>query len=284
MATTAPLKARNNPPAERTATPPVQTPTGLDGKTPDAGVNPALHRADTPDMTAAVAVERPARTTRTLPKNHPARVIGTHNDDDEYTFLDVEVTGGWVDPAHPTLTHWTADISVTGPDDSMSVATMSLTVVDPTVGLPAAELADLDEDAEELGEALFFGQARTTAFNAIAPNDGLPVLLINTYDVDDDWRGTALTPVMALRVLKVFAGLGIRTAALHAAPIAEDMTPAERTRIGVKIEKMWSQVGFINLDTHSGFMAMPFNRATVTETLTALAGKNTTLRAAADIW
>lgn len=247
-------------------------------------VNPTIQRADTPPMTAAVAT-RPARINRTLPKNHPARIIGTCDDDGEYTFLDVEITGGWVNPAHPTLTHWSAELAVNTPDDtSYTIATMSLTVVDPTVGLPAAELADLDEDAEELGEALFFGQARTTAFNTVAPDNGLPVLLINTYDVDTDWRGTLLTPVMALRVLKVFAGLGIRTAALYAAPIAEDMSPAERTRIGVKIEKMWSHVGFTNLDTTTGFMAMPFTRATITDTLTDLAGKNTHLRAAADLW
>lgn len=224
--------------------------------------------------------------TRPMPRCHPARVLGTCNDEGDYTFLDVEITGGWSAPDAPTLTHWSADLSVAtdGDDEAISVATMTITIVDPMAGNPRAELAAHDEDAGELGEALFVGTSRSPAFHAIALDDAAPVLLINTFDVDDDWRGTNLTPLMALRVLKTFSNLGIRTAALHAAPIAEDMSPAERTRIGMKIEQMWAQVGFRCLDTTTGFMAMSFDRFAVNDALVRVAGRNTALRAAADMW
>lgn len=224
---------------------------------------------------------------RSMPKDHPARLIGTCNDEGDYTFLDVEISGGWNAPEQPCLTHWTADVSVNCEGDeaeSTPIATMSITVVDPMAGDPRADLEALDEDAGELGEALFVGNERTPAFHAIALDDAAPVLLINTFDVEPEWRGTGLTPVMALRVLKIFANLGIRTAALHAAPIAEEMSPRERTRIGIKIEKTWAQVGFRNLDATSGFMAMSFDRFAITDSLTRVAGRNPSLRAAADLW
>lgn len=235
--------------------------------------------------TPATAPTRPRR--RCLPTRHPARILGHRNPDGTYPYLDVEITGGWTNPDQPTLTHWTADLTAVHhghEDHTTPVATMTLTVVDPTAGLPGQELAALDEDAAELGDMLFFGQARTPHLHALAPDDGAPVLLVNTFTVDNDWRGTLLTPILALRVLKIFANLGLRTAALHAAPMADDMTPADRTRIGVKIERMWATAGFTNLDTHSGFMAMTFTRATLDDTLTALTGTHRALRAAADRW
>lgn len=226
-----------------------------------------------------------------MAKDHPARIIGTCDATGAYAFLDVEISGGYSAPEHPTLTHWNVEVSVNreasdpdGEAESIAVAALSLTVVDPMAGDPGQDLSLLDMDAGELGEMLFDGQARTPAFDAIAFDDAAPVLLINTFDLDEAWRGTNLSALIALRVLKIFSNLGIRTAALHAAPIAEDMSPAERTRIGMKIERMWAQVGFLNLDTTTGFMAMSFDRFAIADSLVRVAGRNPALRAAADLW
>jgi hypothetical protein len=241
--------------------------------------------AQVADTLATPQVRKQASRARTMPHQHPARIIGTLNEEGSIAFLDVEITGGWSAPDAPTLTHWVADLRVhQDGEPNIEVASMSITIVDPMAGDPVAELTATDLDAGELGEVLFEGPERSSAFHAIAFDDASPVLLINTFEVAQDWTGTALTPLMALRVLKTFAGLGIRTAALHAAPIAEDMSPRERTRIGMKIEQMWSQVGFRNLDSETGFMAMSFDRFALNDTIMELAAPRPCLRAAADIW
>ena len=107
--------------------------------------------------------------------------------------------------------------------------------------------------------------------------------------MDPDWSGTDLTPVLVLRVLKTFANLGIGSAALCAAPIAEDLIPSERDRIATKIASMWSRVGFVpirtaNLDGYDNIvMAATFDYASLSGLLDALVGTDPVLRAAADL-
>lgn len=207
----------------------------------------------------------------------------------------MHLSGGWTAPQTPSLSHWEARFSCERHDDTglnlvetLPVARMTLTVVTPAAGDPLGDLSLHDQDAGELGEVLFHDDGeRTAAFGEVVEDDYRPVLLIDTYEVEDGWRGTDLTPVLALRALKAFAHLGIDAAALCAAPIAEDMSIAERERVAARIGAMWTKAGFTPLaaPVTDGLdplvMAAPLDGHALDETLHLLVGTDEALIVAA---
>lgn len=231
---------------------------------------------------------RMLRMTTAIPADHPAHIIGTPDESDAHARLEVHVSGGHRPFDAPSLMHWHADISVTRWSDdswSMPVATMNLTAVNPYLGDPFRDLDSRDQDSYELAEALWtYGTGeRTDDFLDIAPDDGGHVLLVDTYEMQPAWRGTPLTPLIALRVLDVFGHLGFNAAALTAAPMSTDLDLAERDRVATRIATMWERVGFSHLTDDGKVMAMSFDCESVQQQMREIAGDDPVLREAIDL-
>lgn len=222
-------------------------------------------------------------------------LVGYH--DDLVASVTMNLSGGWTIPQMPSLSAWEVQFTYERHDadglrivESLPVATMTLIVTNPVAGVPRDDLRRFGEDAGELGDILFHDSGeRTDAFSVVVEDDYRPVLLIDTFEVYDGWRGTSLTPVLALRALKAFAHLGIDAAALCAAPIAEDMSVAERERVADRISTMWTKVGFTALDVPvtDGLdplvMAATLDGYDLDETLHLLVGTDETLIVAAGL-
>lgn len=222
--------------------------------------------------------------THPLPADHPAHILGTANDDDEYAYLNVDVSGSGRPGGPPgrSLMHWHAALSVQRHSETplnQPVATMGMTVVNPDNGNPLEDLDSLDQDAYELGAALWTGNGEVkAAFEAVTDTFGGPVLLIDSYIVEPSWRGTAVTPLMALRVLEVFAHTGVTAAALKAWPMTASLSDPSRFRAAAKISKMWSRVGFEHLGADTNVMAMPLNPGAIRTAMKSLAQLDPVLR------
>lgn len=73
------------------------------------------------------------------------------------------------------------------------------------------------------------------------------VAIVNSYEVAPEWRRTPLGPMLALRMLNVFAELDVSAAALYAAPCNGSLKGAERDTASTKIAAMWERAGFTRL-------------------------------------
>jgi hypothetical protein len=142
----------------------------------------------------------------------------------------------------------------------VSVAVMDAFSVDPRQDSAREVITSLDAvggDALTIGDLLLGGGAASALFEDLteaSPFD--PFLIVSTYQVVPEWRGTVLTPALAARMLEPFAALGVQSAALQAAPIlTEDLDPARYTAAQWAIARMWATVGFRPLHK-DGYMAL----------------------------
>jgi hypothetical protein len=117
-------------------------------------------------------------------------------------------------------------------------------------------------DALSIGELVLGDDEASLRFEDIADAAAFdPFLIVGTFRVDPEWRGTVLTPVLAARMLEPFAALGVQAAALLAAPIqTEDMTAEEFLAAQTAIARMWTAIGFRPL-SEDGYMAAALDPA-----------------------
>lgn len=121
------------------------------------------------------------------------------------------------------------------------------------------------------------------------PDNWGPVAIVNVYEVTSDWRGTPLSPMLALRMLNVFAELDVSAAALYAAPYNSSLKGAERDTASAKISAMWERAGFARLHPNaapahefSHVMARSLNPTEISRQIDALAGRHPVLREAVE--
>lgn len=166
---------------------------------------------------------------------------------------------------------------------------MSLTLVNEFLCDPVYVLDVIDGDSLLIGEALWKGDERRPEFEDLVPDNWGAVAVVNLCEVVPDWRRTPLSPMLALRMLNVFAELDISAAALYAAPYNSSLRGAERAVASAKILAMWERAGFTRLypqaspaEEFSHVMVRPLNASDIDRHVAALAGRDRVLRAAVE--
>lgn len=221
-----------------------------------------------------------------LPADHPAHSLGP-TDEGDRLWLDVTAASGRRDEEAPSAAFWHAGAFVRSDVTDAPlrrVARMDLTVVNDQLGNPIVDLDAIGQDAHELSSSLWDGGGNTSeAFNRVVTDTDYdvvfgPVLLVDTFEVDRDWRGSAVTPLLALRMLEIFAHLGLEAAALTAAPVgARNLPEAEHRRVQALIQTMWERVGFVSLGGPDTTMAMRLDPRRLRDRIEELAGDDPVL-------
>lgn len=227
-----------------------------------------------------------------VPDGHPAYVLLDPEQKHEYPSIEIEVSSGRRPEGIPGLRHWWATAVVTDyatPPLHIPVARMSVTVVNEFLCDPVYALDAIDSDSRILGEALWSGNERRPEFEDLVPDNWGPVAIVNSYEVVPDWRRTPLSPMLALRILNVFAELDISAAALYAAPYSSSIDGPDRDAASVKIAAMWRRAGFTRLhpDAKTGsefshVLARPLDSTEIDRCIETLAGTDPALRAAVE--
>lgn len=229
--------------------------------------------------------------TTPVPADHPAGVLLNPDELHVYPHLYVEMCSGARPDGLTSLRSWSGEATVrdhaTERPLNISVASMDVTVVNEFLGDPVFDLDALDADSMVLGAALWDGETRTEAFENITDGDWGPVVVVNSFVMAPDWRGTPLSPVVALRMLEVFAHAGLSAAALYAAPYNSDLPADERAAASIKIAAMWERAGFTRLhpdaSRHSDngrVMVRTLDPTEIANELESLAGSDPVLQAA----
>lgn len=228
-----------------------------------------------------------SHTNTTVPEGHPAHIL-LDEEHHDFPHIQIQVASGSRPEGLPGVRRWWATATVTDhatPALNIPVARMSLTLVNEFLCDPLYVLDAIDSDSLLIGEALWRGEERRPEFEDLAPDNWGPVAIVNSYEVVPDWRRTPLSPMIALRMLDVFAELDVSAAALYAAPFNSSIRGAERTAATAKIVAMWERAGFARLYPEaapvaefSHVMVRSLNSAEVGRQIEALAGRHPVLR------
>lgn len=185
-----------------------------------------------------------------VPEDHPAHILADPDDEHDYPHIEIEMCSGPRAEGIAGLRYWWATATVTNhatPPMNIPVARMSLTVVNEFLCDPVYALDAIDSDSLVMGDALWRKGQRRPEFEDVAPDNWGPVAIINSYEVEPDWRRTPLSPMIALRFLAVLAELDLSAAALYAAPYNSSIDGPERDAASAKIAAMWERAGFARL-------------------------------------
>lgn len=228
-----------------------------------------------------------------VPVGHPAHILLDPDDVHEYPHLNIEIVSGNRPEAIPGIRYWYATATVQDHAETplnIPVAHMSITLVNEDLCDPVDALDAIDSDSLILGDSLWVGGERRPEFDDIAHDNWGPVAIVNSYEVVPAWRGTPLSPMIALRMLHVFAELDVSTAALYAAPYNSNIKGAARDTARAKIAAMWARAGFTRLHPDaddaaefSRVMARTLDPTEIDDHLEALAGDDPALREALDL-